>query len=351
VSDISIIIPTYNRAASLTQALGSAANLVDPNDTVEFVIVDNGSTDQTAEAWRAIKEKFPKQQWRYFYDDMPGLLTGRHCGALEAKGDICVFLDDDVRVSRGWLRALEDAFRNPDVALVGGPSLPRFESDPPDWLASFYKEDQNGRHCGWLSLIDAGDSVKEIDPCYVWGLNFAIRRKVLFDLKGFHPDSVPKSLQRFQGDGETGLSLKIKRAGLKALYHPQVSVQHEVPASRLTVGYFEQRAFFQGVCDSYTRIRSEGRVAQSERSWKDPLRRIKRLLFKMTCAGKTPQNEIQNRTAKAYKTGYSFHQGEVRRDRSLLNWVLREDYWNYELPEGWESCLLKETSERAEKER
>ena len=137
------------------------------------------------------------------------MLSGRHKGALESQAEVCAFIDDDVRVERDRLSGLQDAFKNPSVALVGGPSSPLFEADPPDWLAEFYSENEHGRSCGYLSLIDAGERAREIHPCFVWGLNFAIRRNILLDRGGFHPDCLPKPLQLFQGDGETGLSLKL----------------------------------------------------------------------------------------------------------------------------------------------
>lgn len=336
--DTSIIIPTYNRCDALRRALASLSEMNHRPDDHEVIVVDNASTDQTRDVVEEAATRYPTRPIRYSYEPIPGLLSGRHRGAIEARGDICAFLDDDVRVGRDWLIGLKDAFRDPAIVQVGGPSSPLFEKAPPDWLAGFYTDNESGRSCGWLSLLDGGKRVKEIDPCYTWGLNFAIRRKVLFDVGGFHPDSIPNPLQRFQGDGETGLSLKVARAGLKALYHPLVSVQHEVPASRVTVEYFEQRAYFQGVCDSYTQIRAEGQLAQTKRSWKDPFRPIKRILETIRDAG-TGINTVRHWTARAYKDGYGFHQEEVSNDPKLLEWVLRKDYWDYRLPDGWEQYL------------
>ena len=143
---------------------------------------------------------------------------------------------------------------------------------------------------------------------------------------------MPKPLQRFQGDGETGLSLKSAAAGLRAYYHPKASVD-EVPKSRLNVQYFEQRAFYQGVADSYSRIRAERLV---DCSWKISLRRASEYLARSIGRRNSPQGEIACRTKRSYTDGYYFHQTEVSRDSKLLAWVLRNDYWDYRLPEGWE---------------
>ena len=141
-------------------------------------------------------------------------------GRPRGEGRILAYLDDDVVLAPTWHGAIREAFSDPSVALVGGPSFPHFEVDPPSWLAAFWVVTEKGRRCGELSLIDHGSAIVEADPLYVWGLNFAIRKSAFEDCGGFHPDCIPKALQRYQGDGETGLSLKIKSKGLRTLYHP-----------------------------------------------------------------------------------------------------------------------------------
>src|SRR5262249_16936709 len=131
---ISIIIPTLNRCQYLLQTLASLAAISDGERDLEIIIMDNGSSDRTLEGFQSIAEKNPWLSLRYFRDDMPGLLTGRHRGAKEARGDILAYLDDDVLLAPTWIDALQDAFADPTVALVGGPSRPSYEVEPPDWL-------------------------------------------------------------------------------------------------------------------------------------------------------------------------------------------------------------------------
>jgi glycosyltransferase involved in cell wall biosynthesis len=337
---MSIIIPTSSRAATLARALESVASVVDPGDPVEVIIVENGSPDGTAGVCKAIRKRFPRHQWRYVYDAMPGLLTGRHRGAKEARGDILCYLDDDVLLDPFWMEALKEAFRQPDVALVGGPSRPLYEVPPPAWLEGLWSEADGGRMLGSLSLMEHGSEKKPLDPCFIWGLNFAIRKEVLRECGGFHPDCIPKLLQRYQGDGETGLSLKIKAKGLIALYHPQVALTHVLPASRLTPEAFEQRAFYQGVCDSYTQIRRDGIVPSAPgKSWEDLLRPIKRKLERKSALRSPTTENVSRLMAHAYVAGAQFHQDEIRKDPKLLQWVLKPDYFDYTLPEGWEKYL------------
>jgi glycosyltransferase involved in cell wall biosynthesis len=152
MADISIIVSTRNRACTLANALNSIANVVRPSETVEIIVIDNGSSDRTRKVCKHIGERFPRHHWRFFYDDMPGLLTGRHRGAKEAGGDILAYLDDDILLAPTWLESLIEAFSDPSVVLLGGPSTPVFERDPPPWLRDFWTETDKGRLCGWLSL-------------------------------------------------------------------------------------------------------------------------------------------------------------------------------------------------------
>jgi glycosyltransferase involved in cell wall biosynthesis len=338
--DISIIIPTLDRACTLANALNSIANAIGPSETVEVIIVDNGSSDRTAEVCKDIAERFQRIHWRYFYDNIPGLLTGRHRGAKEAGGDILAYLDDDILLAPTWLEALKEAFTDPDVVLVGGPSTPVFERDPPSWLQGFWTEFEGGRRCECLSLIECGDAIKPADPCYIWGLNFSIRKRTFEDCGGFHPDCIPKALQRYQGDGETGLAIKIKNAGLSCLYHPGVAVKHVIPASRLTPASFERRGFYQGVCHSFTQIRCDRRVpAKPRRSWKDLLRPTKWKLERDAILRRPTPEGVRRLNARAHFAGTRFHQTEVRNDPRLLDWVLRQNYFDYRLPDGWQQYL------------
>ena len=72
--------------------------------------------------------EMPHHRIRYLLEPEPGLLSGRHRGALESDGEILVFLDDDIEATAGYLHAILDAFKDPAVQLVGGPNLPRYES-------------------------------------------------------------------------------------------------------------------------------------------------------------------------------------------------------------------------------
>ncbi|MBD2113951.1 MULTISPECIES: glycosyltransferase family 2 protein [Cyanophyceae] len=335
---ISVIIPTLNRADSLALALESMTRQQAPGNDFEVLVVDNGSTDHTKAVVQAFADELAWAHLRYIFEPEPGLLSGRHRGAQEAQGDILSFLDDDVELDPGWLAAIQNAFTDATVHLVGGRNLPHYESEPPPWLQYFWQKCPGGQLCTELSILDLGNQSHLIDANYVWGLNFSIRKGTLFELGGFHPDCIPKRLQHLQGDGETGLTRQANQQGYKAIYEPLALLHHVVPAARLTPEYFESRYFYQGVCDSYTAIRDRYR---SQDAGADAIGKAQRLNYYVgkikgrlasLAKGSAEYRAIRRRCKVAYTAGFAFHQQQVAQHPALLEWVIKEDYWDYQLP-------------------
>lgn len=333
---VSIIIPTYNRAETLKITLSSIYRQADL-EGAEVIVVDNGSTDDTAYVCEEfIKTYLPSL--KYHYDAEPGLLTGRHAGASLATGEILCFLDDDVDLNPLWMNGVKDAFKDEEVQLATGPCLPKYETPPPRWLNFFWENVGNaGKMCPWLSLLDLGNTKLEIHPNYIWGLNFCIRRTALYKLGGFHPDNIPDHLQMFQGDGETGLGIKAYNQNYKVIYHPQIMLHHTVSSKRLTVEYFKKRAFYQGVCNSFTHLKEgyQNKKKKQRITTSTILRKIiqgsknklKSILF-------TPKEikMIRKELRKKELEGYHFHQQAFKSNEKVKEWVLQKSYWNYKLP-------------------
>ncbi len=327
---VSIIIPTLNRACYLKDTIESLVDQVFSNEKYEILILDNNSVDDTSQVAQEAINKFSTSNIKYVLEPVPGLLSGRHRGAKEASGDILVFIDDDIIAQPGWLQAIVSSFQDPSVHLIGGPSLPIYETDPPAWLEAFWIQHKFGRECGDLSLIDLGPDQKEIDPIFVWGLNMSVRRKTFFDLGGTHPDCIPEHLQRYQGDGETGLSLRIVKAGLKAMYQPKALVRHRIPEDRMTIESFEKRYYYQGICDSFTLIREKMGVDWYLGNYSEKDITLCSILD--VDEDKHSIREIKKLLRRAYAHGYNFHQNQILKDPGLLDWVLKKDFLDYTLP-------------------
>lgn len=152
----SIIIPTYNRDVFLDLAIKSFCSQNFPVNQYEVLVVDNGSTDNTKDVTEAAIATYSSHQIRYFYEPEPGLLSGRHRGALEAKGELLIFVDDDIEADPNWLQAIKESFDDSTIQLVGGLNLPKYEVEPREWLEWFWFNHPYGRACGNLILLDFG---------------------------------------------------------------------------------------------------------------------------------------------------------------------------------------------------
>ena len=338
---ISVIIPTKNRACELNITLDSIMKQNMAQVDFEVLVVDNGSTDNTVDIVNHYYGKI--KNLRYFYEPMPGLHVGRHCGLKNAKTDILVFADDDIRAFPTWLTAIKETFeQNPDVVLVGGKNLPDYEVDPPSWVLKLWSQCEYGSCLGYYSILDFGDEKKEISPYYVWGCNFSIRREALIKLGGFHPDGMPRNLLVYRGDGETAISEGIVNNHWKTIYHPNASVYHLVSKKRMTMEYLYNRAYAQGISQSYTDIRKQnGRlesiklnISNQEETIYNTCKRYFYQFFRYILGKYDREMELVQKTLQnGFADGYAFHQQEVRTNSEILSWVLRKDYFDGKIKE------------------
>jgi len=120
--DISVVISAYNAEATLAACLRAFELARSDRSAFEVILVDDGSTDRTADICR----KFAAAgafELRYILNDRkngfgPGF--ARNLGLKQARGRIIACTDADCVVDEGWLAAIDDAVRRRGLALVGG---------------------------------------------------------------------------------------------------------------------------------------------------------------------------------------------------------------------------------------
>ena len=89
---VSVIIPTYNRNASLLRALESLSRQTYPVDQFEVIVVDDGGEDGTE---AVVQSKYPFELY-YLRQPNQGATVARNHGAEHSQGDHLVFMDDDI---------------------------------------------------------------------------------------------------------------------------------------------------------------------------------------------------------------------------------------------------------------
>src|SRR6202453_4038872 len=152
----SILIPTRARPDYLRVALSSIAPAA-ARSGAEVLVIDDGGTSPAA---RKLAARFGAS---YEPHATPlGLNAARNTGVQRSHGELVVFVDDDVRVSSGWLDALLAAARgNPGGGAFTGPIM-----------ASV-----GGRAPPPITTLELG--AHDTDTTYAWGANMAIRRSAL----------------------------------------------------------------------------------------------------------------------------------------------------------------------------
>lgn len=246
-SKISLIIPTYNRAASLKRALESALRLDYPPDRYEVIVVDNGCDDASLAVVENAQNHNPGHNISYIREERLGLHNARHAGARAAKGDVLLFTDDDATFSPTWLSAYAQAFdSHPDMAAAGGPVRASWESPPPQWLIEFIGD---AKTFGLFSLMEPSSEFRLNGHGVFFGVNMAIRAHVLWETGGFNPEAFGYV---WLGDGETGLNYKLWNRGMLIGYVPDAMVYHHIPPERMTLEYLRSRMANQGACDLYS---------------------------------------------------------------------------------------------------
>lgn len=109
---VSIIIPVYRDVAALARVLAALHSRVPlPAAQTEVIVA---STTDDAEALRAIKDRYRDVIW---VEAVRGRATQMNAAAARASGVWLLFLHADTMLDEGWMSAIEEAARDPDVAL------------------------------------------------------------------------------------------------------------------------------------------------------------------------------------------------------------------------------------------
>src|SRR5690606_4573406 len=120
---VSVIVPTHNRAATLSLLLESLHEQRYPSERMEVIVVHNRSEDGTDAVVQQFAEAAPFPV-RYYLKDYRGPMPSRQFGAESAAGEIIAFIDDDCVATPQWLAAGVRAFA-PNTGLVQGATIPR----------------------------------------------------------------------------------------------------------------------------------------------------------------------------------------------------------------------------------
>jgi glycosyltransferase involved in cell wall biosynthesis len=179
----SVVIPAYNEESTLAASLTSITKQDYAGD-VEVIVVDNGSTDATADIARSFGVTVVSEPVR-------GVCQARQRGTELASGEIIVSTDADTTHSRNWLTRIDRRLtEHPELAAVAGPC--RFVDGP--WWSAYT--------CVLFGFVRLFHRISG-RVCYVTATNLAFRREVW---SGY-------DLTLTQGGDELGLLRSLRKQG------------------------------------------------------------------------------------------------------------------------------------------
>lgn len=244
---LTAVICTYDRVDVLSESLKSVARQTLATDEYEVVVVYNEDDDASEEYLSSAS--IPNLGTAT--EDAGSLSAARNVGYQVAQGEYVAYLDDDAVADPNWLESILETFEttNPEPSCVGGPVVGDLERPKPRWLPDSLPG---------LPVRNLGSEPRflEFPDESVIGANMAFPRQFLEKHGGFSEELGRKEGTLLSNE-ETALQVLANREN-GIFYQPAATVEHFIPADRLTVSYFLRRFYWQGISDC--------RVAQLEDS-------------------------------------------------------------------------------------
>lgn len=210
---ISVVVPTYNRKKDLLECLDSVQKLNYPN--YETIVVDNGSTDKTAEA---VRRQFPNVKL-LVSDTNLGVTGGRNLGARNSDGEYIFFLDHDTIVDRDALSELVNVMQSDHRIGLAGAIIYYYDNPNYVWAAGGFISLITGKN--WFNRRLVGNGVIEVQ---VLPTAFLVKREVI-DKIGLFDDIY------FATYEDTDFCFRAIKAGYRIVCVSTAKVWHKVPFS------------------------------------------------------------------------------------------------------------------------
>ena len=237
MKNVSIIVCCYNSALKLPKTLEHLAQQkVSADLSYEVIVVDNASTDNTAEFaisyWATLNTQV---SLRVVREETPGLIYARICGVKAAKNELLIFCDDDNWLCEDYVQNAVDIMNtNSSIGALGGQSELAPDIEVPDW----WKEHQGSFAVGkQMSHSGYAD-----ERGFLYGAGLVTRKSLAEKVFDLH---YPFLLVGRKGDiclsGEDGeYCQRIMLMGLHLYYNEKLFYWHDISSSRLCREYLYQ---------------------------------------------------------------------------------------------------------------
>jgi GT2 family glycosyltransferase len=214
--DISVVIPTRNRARHLSRTLQALAGQTFPRERFEVLLVDNGSTDATRDVASRFQTAFA--HYKLLSEMQPGAARARNFGIRQSAGDLVLFLDDDVipaprLLQEHWLAHQ----RHPESAILGRVTFPWNGTESPfRWVLIHRPE--------YLQSFRFADS-EDVPFNHFYSCNVSLPRRA-FSIVGLFDEEF-----RAYGFEDTDFGYRLVQSGIRIVFNPQAEGIHDFQRS------------------------------------------------------------------------------------------------------------------------
>jgi O-antigen biosynthesis protein len=219
---VTVAVCTRDRTEMLRLCLEALNRLDYPN--LDLIVIDN--TPSTDDTRRLVTEHY--SQMRYIREPRPGLSWARNRAIMEARSEIIAFVDDDVIVYPGWIKAFAAVFgENPEVMCVAGPVVPYELESEAQQLFERYGGQTSGFKRRWYQAdIRAG---KPLAAVHGSAGNFAganmVYRRDIFERIGYFDPALGVGTVSIGGE-DLEMFFRVLKGGYTLVYEPNAVVRH-----------------------------------------------------------------------------------------------------------------------------
>lgn len=237
---MTLVIPTYNRSASLLRALESVAcQSLDPALWC-CLVVDNASTDDTEAVVARFAAEHPTVRLRYVREEQQGVSYARNRALQEASTELICSIDDDERINPEFVEAYLRFFdTHPEAVVAGGRIIAEYEGSRPAWMSRWPEQ-------LIANPIDLGDTAQPFPKGSLpGGGNMGFRRSTALRF-GF-ATSLGRTGKSLIGGEENDFFLRLREAGYPLWYLPEAVIWHIIPPEKQQIDYLERLAYHNGI--------------------------------------------------------------------------------------------------------
>ncbi len=240
-SGISIVICCFNGEDRLEATLKHiAAQEGMSADLWEVIIVNNASTDNTADFGRKIWASIPgnKPAFQVVEEVNPGLTNARLKGIETSRFPYVLFCDDDNWLEKNYaFSAMKIMKSHPEIGVLGGQGSPVFEQDEPPY---FWQNQYHALAVG--PQADMEGDITDTRPV-VYGAGMVLKKiafRALLANKDFRFLSTDRIQHSLESSGDHELCLAVAQMGYRIYWSSKLVFRHFIPSSRTTISYYRK---------------------------------------------------------------------------------------------------------------